>query len=117
MNEDCLTVDDITAVIRAVEPNLDHDVDFDEAMRRAESNRPLMDAACDYDQHRNAARSTAGELSRLMWFGRFKRPDAITILVGDCAEEKSIGWDDATTLVDWLLNEAKRFEELDVGEC
>lgn len=115
MDEDCLTVDDVTAVITATGANRDHDVDFEEAMRRAEGNRALMEAARDYDRHRNAARSLGGQHSRLMHFGKFGRREAVDILIADYVEEASIEWDDATTFVNWLLKEATRFNELEVG--
>lgn len=117
LNENCLTVDDITTVISGSEAHRDHDVDFEEAMRRAEGNHPLMDAVRDYDEHRNASRSLAGKLSTLIRFGKFNRREAVDILTADCVDEKSIGWDDATIFVTWMLKEAKRFDELDAVEC
>lgn len=116
MNEDCLTTEDITAVIASVVAHRDHKVDFEEAMKRAESNHSLMDAARDYDRHRNTARNAAGRVSRLVRFGGFSRVDAITIIVGEVAEGHSLGWDDATDHVHWLLDEAKRFDELEADE-
>lgn len=45
-----LTWEDIKSVLLDVEPNRDHNVDYDEAARCAHANRELVDAITDYSQ-------------------------------------------------------------------
>lgn len=111
MTDASLTLEDLRAVITAVEPHGRHEVDFTAAAERGAANRDWVAAVEDYGRHRSTAQRLFHQAShlhkRLGWSVEDVEWTLALELDADAHEDP----DRALEHVRWLINRGKAFEQ------
>ena len=111
MTDASLTLEDVRAVITAVEPHGRHEVDFTAAAERGAANRDWVAAVEDYGRHRSTAQRLFHQAShlhkRLGWSVEDVEWTLALELDADAHEDP----DRALEHVRWLINRGKAFEQ------
>lgn len=113
LTEECLTVDDVRALVGAATPNSMHDVDWDEAIARAIANRSLVEVISEYSDHQRLASETDREIRFLTKMPGLSRSKARELLGLEFAKANDLEAEEGEEYIDWLLDEAERLEMLE----
>ncbi len=112
LTDECLTLPDLKQLVDGAGPNANHEIDFEQATLLATSNKSLLMAIEEYRDHQSRsfqALSYVKQIMKGMGWPWIKARDAIS---HEYAELLDLDFDESGAFADWLLDEAKRFDEM-----
>lgn len=112
LTEDCLTVNDVRALVGSAMANSMHDIDWDDAIVRALANRSFVEAISEYSEHRRLSGDIDREVRFLAKSPGWSRSKAKEVLGSELATANDLETEEGEEYVEWLLDEAERLEML-----